>query len=670
MSSKNKKKNKAKAPSAEVAWNQELEDIVKEFSLGEPARQTPEEEPESVSGDTIRLDKIQAAVSAPSTDTMRYQPVEEEEDEAPYVPPVPEKEKVEPFSENWEPEYDAPMGDYTPPIAFKPKSRLQLLRAKLVAGPEKKYYELMQQGFGKLQSGIFLNLVIFAVALCTTVLYAMGLVSPERVKLLAYVQILCLLLSGLVGCYRMLDGLADILKPRFTLNTWLALSFIVCCADGILCLQQQRISCCAVFCLEIIMAQLATYHKRTVQLEQMDVLRKAADLDALTPVADYYNGRTGLATQPGEPEAFMESYEEPALPEKILSWYSLVSFLICGMFGLFGILRDGLATGMQIMAGTMLLSMPATVFISMSRPEKLLSHRLHKLGVVLCGWKGIRAIPRKLAFPVRDEDILPGDAVKPNGMKFLGLHTPDTVVCYAASLICAEGGSLAPVFEQLLTSRNGKCLPVENLQSLDGGIMGQVDGLPVVVGTMEFMAQTGVTFPQGTKVSQAVCVSIEGELAGMFAMSYSRSRSAVAGLRTLCSYQSIQPVLADNDFLFTTAFLGRHLKTNPKRLARPEAKLRSGFREKTPAEDAAPIALLTKPGLAPKAFAVTGGKMLRISWYLGLVIHLLGGILGLVAAAALTMVGAQHLLTAGNLLLYSLIWMVPGFLVTQWTRTL
>ncbi len=663
-----KKKNKKKPLEAKtVTWDQELEDIVKEFSEDALPLVVQEDAPEEVPGDTIRLDKIQAAVAAPAAEDMRYQPVEEDE---PFQPPVPEKETVEPFSENWEPEYDAPMGDYTPPtapIVFKPKSRLQQLRAKLVAGPERKYYELSEQGFGKLQSGIFLSLVIFAAALCTTVLYALGMVSPDRVKLLAYVQILCMLLSGLVGCYRMLEGLGDILKLRFTLNTWLALSFLVCCVDGVLCLQQQRISCCAVFCLEIIMAQLATYHKRATLLEQMDALRKAADLDALVGVADYMDGKPGFATQPGEPEAFMENYEEAALPEKILNWYGLASFLICGMFGLFGVLRDGLATGMQIMAGAMLLSMPATVFISMTRPEKLLSHRLHKLGAVLCGWKGIQAIPRKLIFPLHQADLLPADAIKPNGMKFLGQRNPDTVVCYAASLVCAEGGSLAPMFQQLLSARNGRPLPVEALQSLEGGISGTVDGLSILVGTMEFMTHKGIEIPTGTKVSQAVCISIQGELAGMFAMRYSRSRSAMAGLRSLCGYRSIQPVLAENDFLFTGSFLARHMKANPKRLTRPDAQVRTALAEKKPAEDAVPVALLTKPGLAPRAFALTGGKMLRTTWYLGMVIHLLGGILGLVAAAMLTMAGAQHLLTPGNLLLYSLIWMIPGFLVTQWT---
>ncbi len=641
-----------------------FEDIMKEFAAEDP-QQTPQAE-EPVSGDTIRLDKIQEAVT--SAPEIPYDPVEEEE--LPPVPPQPQKETVEPFSEEWEPEYDAPMGDYTPPITFKPKSRMQQLRAKLVAGPEKKYYELSEKGFGKLQSGIFLSIIIFAAAALTTLLHALGLVSPERLKLLAYVQILCMLLSGLVGCYRMLDGLADILKLRFTLNTWLALCFIVCCADGVLCLQQQRISCCAVFCLAMILAQVAAYQKRTVQLEQMDVLRKATDLNALVTVEDYYAGKPGYASVPGEPEAFMDNYEAMSTPEKILSWYSLVSLLICCMFGLFGVLRDGLATGMQITAGAMLLSMPATAFISLSRPEKLLNHRLHKLGAVLCGWKGIRSIPKNSVFPMGHQDLFPAGSVKLNGVKFLGPRTPDTVVCYATSLVCADGGGLAPLFQQMLTSRNGHTLPVEDLHSYEGGLSGVIDGLPVTLGTMDFMGRMGIQIPQGTKVSQAVCLSIDGVLSGMFAVAYSRSRASAAGLRTLTGYRSIRPVLAENDFMLTGDFISRRFKLSTRRLILPEAPVRKDLADKAPDAEATPIALTSKEGLAPRAFAVTGGKMLRTSWYLGVAIHLAGGILGLVAAAALTMAGAQNLLTPENLLLYNLIWMIPGFLVTQWTRVL
>ena len=46
-----------------------------------------------------------------------------------------------------------------------------------------------------------------------------------------------------------------------------------------------------------------------------------------------------------------------------------------------------------------------------------------------------------------------------------------------------------------------------------------------------------------------------------------------------------------------------------------------------------------------------------------------GGILGLVIMLVLGYLGSVDLLTPTNVLLYQLIWAVPGLLVTEWTRT-
>ena len=54
---------------------------------------------------------------------------------------------------------------------------------------------------------------------------------------------------------------------------------------------------------------------------------------------------------------------------------------------------------------------------------------------------------------------------------------------------------------------------------------------------------------------------------------------------------------------------------------------------------------------------------------LGLWIHLLGGIVGLLIMFVLAFQGSTDILTPSNVLLYQLIWMVPGVLVTEWART-
>lgn len=48
---------------------------------------------------------------------------------------------------------------------------------------------------------------------------------------------------------------------------------------------------------------------------------------------------------------------------------------------------------------------------------------------------------------------------------------------------------------------------------------------------------------------------------------------------------------------------------------------------------------------------------------------MLGGILGLAIMLVLALVGSEHLLTPMNVLLYDLIWMIPGILITEWTRS-
>ena len=48
---------------------------------------------------------------------------------------------------------------------------------------------------------------------------------------------------------------------------------------------------------------------------------------------------------------------------------------------------------------------------------------------------------------------------------------------------------------------------------------------------------------------------------------------------------------------------------------------------------------------------------------------IMGGVLGLGIMVVLTVIGATHLLTPMNMFLYQLVWMIPVFLFTEWTRS-
>jgi hypothetical protein len=143
-----------------------LEDLLKEFG-GAPGDVPPEDIPEDdediriwngifpekkeetqLPGDTVRLDAVVQAVreaEKPTDDsdmTIRFTPMGEVE-EPPFTPVVtPPEEKAEPFTDDWEPDYEEPISDYIPPqpIVFRPKNRLRELKKKLIEGPERRYY--------------------------------------------------------------------------------------------------------------------------------------------------------------------------------------------------------------------------------------------------------------------------------------------------------------------------------------------------------------------------------------------------------------------------------------------------------------------------------------------------------------------------------------------------
>ena len=73
------------------------------------------------------------------------------------------------------------------------------------------------------------------------------------------------------------------------------------------------------------------------------------------------------------------------------------------------------------------------------------------------------------------------------------------------------------------------------------------------------------------------------------------------------------------------------------------------------------FAMAATVSMAPDGFDMSAAT-------LGTVIHLIGGILGILTMLALGYLGSTELLTPTNVLLYQLIWMIPGFLVTEWTR--
>ena len=405
---------------------------------------------------------------------------------------------------------------------------------------------------------------------------------------------------------------------------------------------------------------------------QMDTLRRATNLTAIRASDAQLDGSRVLLRSDGQVEDFMDTYTKPTTADKVMCWYALgalIAALGVGVLGYVGS-RD-ISRALQLASVSLLAAAPATGFICQSRPKAVLEKRLRTVGTVLCGWDGVKAAKGKVIFPVKHTDLFPAGCAKMNGVKFFGQRSTDQIVAYATALIHAADGGLAPLFKQVLESRNCRLLGVENLRHYDdGGIGGEVMDEPVLMGTLSFLRSMGVEVPEGLRVTQAVCVSIDGELCGLFAITYEKNRDAFLGLTALNNYRGVTPILNVLDHLLTPGFLRAKFGIQPKRLLFADEPVRQQLAGLSCREDAPAIALTTRPGLASLAYGVTGARALHTACWLGAILQIVGGVVGIGMMVALVLLEGAALLTPANIFLLQLVWIIPSLLITEWSRAI
>lgn len=640
----------------------------------------------AMTGETVRIDSETVSALAataqkpdPAMDgaTVAFTPVSDAEaaaQPADHGSEIPEG--AEPFSAGWEPKYEEPIGEYVPPqpIVFRPHSRLQEMKKKLIAGPERRYYALIEEGVGKLQVAIFISFLIVILSAVSIGLNQMSMVQPERMRLLVFGELFAMLFSAVLASDLIFNGLISIFRGRFTLNSLLAMTFLVCIADGIFCLKVVRVPYCAAFCLEVTAALWAEYQRRTTEMGQMDTLRKATRLNRIAQAPSCFDGKAGFYTEDGEVEDFMDTYNQPSRPGKTMNLYALLAFLASIAIGVLAFVQQrDVAYGLQMWSAAILSAAPATIFLAHSRPTAILERRLHRYGVVLCGWKGTKAACGTAVVPLDDSDLFPAGSVKVNGVKiYSSKRDTDQIIAYTTALVELSGTVLAPLFSQMLDSRYGQHYEVENFRVYEnGGLGGDVCGESVLVGTHAFLQEMGVHLPDGSLVNQGVYTAINGELCSVCAMAFGKLKGVATGLTALSNQRKLTPMMVTNNFLLDEAFVQEKFGINTSRIIFPTCQQRDQVINWQPDSEAASIcALSTQESLAATGVAITGARTLESALRRGTSLHMLGGIVGMLIVLVLQFVDGGSLLSPANLLLFELIWAIPGLLVTEWTRRL
>lgn len=522
---------------------------------------------------------------------------------------------------------------------------------------------------------LFLLLLIFA-SLVQLAVPAAGLVWLPPLDSFAvqdWIAVGLLALGALLGIDVLAVGLGRALRGRVGMDTLAALSCLFTLADGVMLVRTQapgeRLPYTAVVLVDLWLLLHGTYHKKCGLRLSCRTAAASASPYRVTLDEGKWNGRDTYAKWSGTAEGFGSQIQTDDGAQRIFRRYCPVLLLGCLVLGTLATV--GTENPENLIWGLSALFTASAAFggaLAYGRTFHKLARRLVQSGAALAGWPGIESAKRGERVLITDTDLFPPGYVELNGYKVLGDFPVERVIAYTATLIQDSGSGLAKLFHDQLRMLGGLLRKADRLCCYEGGgLSANIRGDQVLVGSAAFMKLMEIPLPVGLNVKNAVFCAINGELAGIFALSYSLPDTAFSSLEELMR-EKVGPVLATRDFNLIPAMLHQRFKLAAEKMDFPPVERRRELSDPEQTHGETLTALLCREGLFPFAEAVTAAKRLRKAACMGAVLCCAASTLGVLLAAYLVSVSAYGSLSPLNLLVYMVTWLAPVWFLSGWAH--
>ena len=561
----------------------------------------------------------------------------------------------------------APQEQQKQPDAPPGPPKKKVTKQKPLVTPEVRYRRAVE-GQGSRNIRLILCGLFTLMSLVLGIFRCQGLLDHyDGQGLLSFGELALLLLCSLFAFDVLVSGLGKILTLRFDFSTLLSVEVILGVIHSFLCLKEQKPGYAPLICLALTCGLWGLTLQKSTIAHSMDAARKSGGRNALMKEPDLFLKQWGILRGKGSMQTFLEEFERPGLPERLLNLYALL-VLVAGLVG--AILSPRENTG--LLGNWLIISLAGTPlcgFLVVARPWSILARRLGEKGAALHGWVGAKRLSGKVCVPVSGKELFPGDHVKLNGIKYFGGANPDRVVSYMAAIMETVGSDIAHLFQEQVEIRGARRHMVSRFRRYEsGGVNAEIGLDSVLVGSLRFMQSMGVEMPAGTRVSQAIYMAIDGELAGVFALQYTVTKASAEALGALSMMKHITPLITAGDFVITESFLRSRFRVDTTRVLFPHLNVRAELARAEGSPNAKPCALIKDESFSAKALCVAGSRALTTAIIWGFWVALAGGCMGLSIMTVLTFLETQSVISLTNLVLYQLIWAVPGLLLSGWTR--
>ena len=484
---------------------------------------------------------------------------------------------------------------------------------------------------------------------------------------------------GLLGAGTLLaldvlgTGIGRAFRGKVEMDTLAALACLFTLADGVLLAlepgEELRLPYTAVALANLFLLLHGRYHKRCAQRLSCRVAAASASPYRVTQDEGKWNGRDAYAKWSGTAEGFGSQIQVDDGAQQM--FHRVCPLLLLGDVVLALLATVGTGHTENLAWGLSALFSASAAFgsgLAYGRSFHKLARRLSQSGAALAGWPGVAGSRRGGRVLITDTDLFPPGYVEFNGYKVMGNFPVERVMAYTATLLRDAGSGLARMFHEQLRAMGGLLRNAERLCCYEGGgLSANIRGDQVLVGSAAFMNLMEIPLPPGLNVKSAVFCAINGELAGIFALSYTLPDTVFPSVEELMR-EKIGLVLATRDFNLIPAMLQQRFKLAADKMDFPPVERRRELSDPEQPHGDTLTALLCREGIFPFAEAVTAARRLRRATRVGAALCCMGAALGMVLAAYLVSAAAYGSLSPLNLLVYSLAWLMPVWFSSGWVH--
>ena len=657
-----------------------LEDIMNEFGGWSKREQPPATEEASVQPDVWPPEKSggaqePSAAQSSAGDTIRFTPIAQ---------PEPEDPPVKIWSYKGE---AAPNGPDPSDAARRRKAAAQQRRLAryqkreqrrmrrrqeqpdvVYASAEEAYAAYCKRSSIRLR--LFLSVLLFAMSAAMLLLASMrigGVDLTAHARALSGGMLAAMLLGACLCFDVLLAGVRQWIRLHVQSEGLLLLALFVTAADACLAIVGGRVPFCTVVSLEMTVALWG-------RLLLMDAKRRTmkAVCSMPSPVAAVreekaWHGRDCIFRAPGNRDAFAQKLEIPDATRRVMRVYAPALIGLSLVASILTTFQSG-QTFLWVWSAMLLAGFPTGILIAYARPFAALAKRLIRAGCALAGWYGARTMSGECGVAVEDTDLFPTQNVTLNGMKIYSDRSASQIIGYGAAVVASAGSGLAPLFEDMMQSPNGRHYSVDTFRRYEGGGLGaEIRGDVILMGSLAFMKLMKVRMPEGARLKQAVYLSINSELAAVFALTYAPAAAARNSLLAATRTKGLLPILATRDFMITPQFVKQRYKISPDRIEFPTVEERARLSSPEAVKSGKQGALMVRGGFSSFIAAVVGARSLHASAVGSMVISLAGGAFGSLMLFFLAFIGSVQAASALNVFLLAVLWLLPNLLITALT---